>query len=1063
MDQIKYQGYARERGFNPIQLSTASVEAIGQQGNAMLRQMRENQDAERGNRNAFLSAQQNAQQLERQNRADNFEFQQRSTERFQQGALQNQQVKIQDAINAQRNFDKDLTIMSSLAGFSQTLGKAIIEYKKGKDEQDELDGYASVALNGPDPQADAQLQVGLSQLKAADERIQTTADMLQDSGAPVESTRNVRKLSKAGQVGRAKALADLASLEYSGYLKQSYATDDQTQIQYVNPTTGMVEIITPKSRVGPDQTAAVNSVLFKKFIKEKGLLGINPTLISKALMSMRQQELGILGQEREDFTKAENEKARADLNMQFDAALSNDPVSAFNDAVRGYSHLSDERGTRLGFPGAINAAIQYLVATGNEAALRQIADSPSYMPGKTWGEIRKPEFRKALRDIQSQSAADEDLKDRLSGQERENWSDSVMAEFSNSPNGVDEAAVDKAIATSESLYDGWVDPRLLKYRENRTLQARTIQEQNTAIERQSDQITEEELRSGKYQPEVVNKWLSRARENDNQFRQNLKPYREQYTKQITSALDRLIPRDGYGNKNEVPSYWGALYHAQKQLDIKARAYMASGKGISADEAYSRAAQDLVATIDKDNPSDASKRTYGTYEFQNGEFARWGSRGSGGQGGLSKAVANVNYIRQRVINGGQAAIFDTNKPLISKAEAESLVNPNSPIPLSIGVIANALPRGKEMSEFEIIDALLQAHGLPPRQKPFVQQRVETVMSPRLRELLSRTPTALRTSRGLVDAGMVGPGAERQAIGHIAQKLGVDPVDVATFINYETSGSLLSGSYRRGLDIWGGDGNNYFGWIQFSPANRQKYGVKPGMNAMQMADAVANYLKDSGIRPGDGLEMMYQAVQAPAKVAEARALGRNVGRDSNASISEHVRRMRAEHRNKAGEWLMQGAAGGTTSAWRDSRLMSAPARRLLTQLPLTSSFMAQESFRKKPHEGNDYGVASGTKLSFKQPGVVLQTGDPNQDNGGYGGFMDIRLSDGNVVRIAHLSKVNVQPGQRIGAKQVAALSGNTGRSTGAHVHIEHLSGPTGTQETTRGKRNPSWIASQVYADI
>jgi murein DD-endopeptidase MepM/ murein hydrolase activator NlpD len=127
------------------------------------------------------------------------------------------------------------------------------------------------------------------------------------------------------------------------------------------------------------------------------------------------------------------------------------------------------------------------------------------------------------------------------------------------------------------------------------------------------------------------------------------------------------------------------------------------------------------------------------------------------------------------------------------------------------------------------------------------------------------------------------------------------------------------------------------------------------------------------------------------------------------------------------------------------------------------MDQESFRKKPHEGNDYGAPTGTKLSFKQPGVVIKTGDPTQDNGGYGGFMDIRLGDGNIVRIAHLSKVNVRPGQRIGAKQVAALSGDTGRSTGAHVHIEHLSGPTGTQETTRGKRNPSWIASQVYADI
>ena len=106
---------------------------------------------------------------------------------------------------------------------------------------------------------------------------------------------------------------------------------------------------------------------------------------------------------------------------------------------------------------------------------------------------------------------------------------------------------------------------------------------------------------------------------------------------------------------------------------------------------------------------------------------------------------------------------------------------------------------------------------------------------------------------------------------------------------------------------------------------------------------------------------------------------------------------------------------------------------------------------------------SEAELEEVGTVLQVGSPDNDNGGYGGFVDVKLQDGNIVRIAHLSRVKVQPGQRIGAKQIAALSGNTGRSTGAHVHIEHLSGPSGTQETTRGKRDPSWIASQVYADI
>ena len=96
------------------------------------------------------------------------------------------------------------------------------------------------------------------------------------------------------------------------------------------------------------------------------------------------------------------------------------------------------------------------------------------------------------------------------------------------------------------------------------------------------------------------------------------------------------------------------------------------------------------------------------------------------------------------------------------------------------------------------------------------------------------------------------------------------------------------------------------------------------------------------------------------------------------------------------------------------------------------------------------------------AVRGTND-RSSNGGYGGYIDVKLADGNIVRIGHLSDVMVTKGMRLRPRQIAALTGNTGRSTGAHAHIEHLSGPTGTQESTRGKRDPSWIASQVYADI
>jgi murein DD-endopeptidase MepM/ murein hydrolase activator NlpD len=1061
MDQIKYQGYARDRGFNPIQLSTASVDAIGQQGGAMLRQMRDNQSAENRNRDAFLSGMQNAQQLEQQNRASNFEFSQRSNDRYQEAVARNLRQQVVDATQAQQNLDQQVTILGALAPLSKTVGEMLVNWKKEKDENEKMDEYVNTYINGPDPQEAVRIESGLSTIRAADQRIQTTANTLRDANAAPEQVRAVRKLSKMQKVGRAMALAEMAVPQYAGFLEDSYQNDDQP-IQFLNPETGQVEVISPKNHRGPDQRAAVNKVLFKQFVKQQGLLGINPALVAKSLFAMKQTENKLLEDERQLFNKAENENRLAETNFQLEAGLNADPIRAINDAVQAYGNLEDENGRGFTPLGSFRAVLNHLVNIGDRNAIQTWSESESYMPGVPWGVARRSEFTKAFQELDSKQAAQEDLRDRIQSQELENWTDNVINELNAVEGGADEALVDKAIESSRRIYNGEVDQRLLSYRDNQTLQARTKQEQEDFIKElyARDELTVAELRSGKYNPDVVTTWLGRAQEQDKRRTVATQPYRDQYGKAIKDKLLLAIRWQG-GAKDATYSF--AEAHALAQLDAKARAYMQSGgSNMDPQVAYSKAAQDIVAEIEKDNSNPDPDKNVGTYSVRDQEFYRWGSAGSGGQGGLAKAKQRVNGIISQVKNGGRAAVI--GRELITRQEAQSLVNPDSPIPDIVRVIQNALPRGKEMSEFEIIDAQLQKFDLPPRQRPFVQRRVESVESPRLRELLYRTPTALRTSRALTDAGLVGPGQERQAIGYIAQQLGVDPVDVATFINYETAGSLVSGQYRRGLDIFGGDGGEYLGWIQFSPYNQKKYGVRSGMTSMQMADAVVRYMKDAGIKPGDGLEMLYQAVQAPAYLGRARAQGRVIGADSNGSLAQHIKNMRASHRNRAGSWLMEGAApGGTTSAWRDPRLMSAPARRLLSQLPVTSRFLQQESFRRNPHEGMDFGAPTGVKLSFKQPGTVLQVGSPDKDNGGYGGFVDVRLQDGNVVRMAHLSRVKVQPGQRIGAKQIAALSGNTGRSTGPHVHIEHLSGPSGIQETTRGKRDPSWIASQVYADI
>jgi murein DD-endopeptidase MepM/ murein hydrolase activator NlpD len=91
----------------------------------------------------------------------------------------------------------------------------------------------------------------------------------------------------------------------------------------------------------------------------------------------------------------------------------------------------------------------------------------------------------------------------------------------------------------------------------------------------------------------------------------------------------------------------------------------------------------------------------------------------------------------------------------------------------------------------------------------------------------------------------------------------------------------------------------------------------------------------------------------------------------------------------------------------------------------------------HAGNDYGMPVGTRLAIGGPGTVLRSGYW----GGYGLAMDIGGPGGMVYRFAHLSRFLAPPGAMLPPGVPFALSGNTGRSTGPHLHFEARPGGGG----------------------
>lgn len=86
----------------------------------------------------------------------------------------------------------------------------------------------------------------------------------------------------------------------------------------------------------------------------------------------------------------------------------------------------------------------------------------------------------------------------------------------------------------------------------------------------------------------------------------------------------------------------------------------------------------------------------------------------------------------------------------------------------------------------------------------------------------------------------------------------------------------------------------------------------------------------------------------------------------------------------------------------------------------------------HKGVDWAVPTGTAVRASCGGTVVSAGWSS----GYGYCITLRHPDGRQTRYAHLSKILVSAGQKVDQNQKIALSGNTGRSTGPHLHFEIL---------------------------
>ncbi|KGN32901.1 peptidase [Knoellia sinensis KCTC 19936] len=102
----------------------------------------------------------------------------------------------------------------------------------------------------------------------------------------------------------------------------------------------------------------------------------------------------------------------------------------------------------------------------------------------------------------------------------------------------------------------------------------------------------------------------------------------------------------------------------------------------------------------------------------------------------------------------------------------------------------------------------------------------------------------------------------------------------------------------------------------------------------------------------------------------------------------------------------------------------------------------------HWGNDFGTAVGTPLRAMSRGTVVFAGW----DGNKGKLLTIKYWDGTESQYAHMSSFSASVGSTVMPGDIVGRTGNTGRSTGPHLHLEiHPAG--------KGAVNPApWLAAK-----
>ncbi|WP_372452106.1 M23 family metallopeptidase [Streptomyces oryzae] len=203
------------------------------------------------------------------------------------------------------------------------------------------------------------------------------------------------------------------------------------------------------------------------------------------------------------------------------------------------------------------------------------------------------------------------------------------------------------------------------------------------------------------------------------------------------------------------------------------------------------------------------------------------------------------------------------------------------------------------------------------------------------------------------------------------------------------------------------------------------------ALGAGTAIAAAKADAGTAQNDIFAISTANSLAKATQAQADAHRKAV------EAAEKAEQRAAEAKQQAAEAKKRAAQKAARDA---KRLEMSWIKPITTKYELSASYGKAGGRWAHNHSGQDFAVNVGTPVKAVHKGTVVKAGPNGAGDGpAYGNAIVIRHDNGAYSQYAHLSEIDVKPGQQIRTGQTIAKSGNTGNSSGPHLHFEIRKGP------------------------